>query len=276
MKQIKKNLSWLSQKGNKLFIHTKNPVVVEEERQIWKSFCSKAVDMAFAIKKKDINFVLKNIADTFVIKDSYNDLKMLSNFVSIQNVKIEQIENNTYFIYHENGEWCKIQKEENFYSINFFSNTDYHIFSERKNCLGEILKFLHNYLNEEEEEEEDLDGVSEDQSSLPQFHSQSEWDAYVANQGINPYEEEVDEEERKGIIKWCEEAEGVAIKSAGPDYIIIINKQYVYKLKTYNNNENSLFLMPHSKQEDLVKVGNDEKIIEYLDELLSCIERKIK
>ena len=39
------------------------------------------------------------------------------------------------------------------------------------------------------EEWRELDGVSEDQSSLPQFNTQSDWDAYVANKGINQYEE---------------------------------------------------------------------------------------
>ena len=39
----------------------------------------------------------------------------------------------------------------------------------------------------------DLDGVSEDQSSLPQFDTQDQRDAYVANNGINQYEEVEDE-----------------------------------------------------------------------------------
>ena len=40
------------------------------------------------------------------------------------------------------------------------------------------------------EEWRDLDGVSEDQSSLPQFNTQSDWDDYVASKGINQYEED--------------------------------------------------------------------------------------
>ena len=40
------------------------------------------------------------------------------------------------------------------------------------------------------EEWRDLDGVSEDQSSVPKFNTQSDCDAYVANNGINQYEED--------------------------------------------------------------------------------------
>ena len=40
------------------------------------------------------------------------------------------------------------------------------------------------------EEWKDLDEVSDDQSSLPQFNTQEEWDDHVARNGINQYEEE--------------------------------------------------------------------------------------
>ncbi len=43
------------------------------------------------------------------------------------------------------------------------------------------------------EEWRDLDGVSDDQSSLPQFNTQEQWDDYVASNGINQYEEVEDE-----------------------------------------------------------------------------------
>lgn len=250
MNFFNKSTSWLGHQGNKLFIPTRNPVVRMQEKNLWMRFSKNSVDVAFALRNKDLDTLLGSVADCLTCKKEWDDLKTLSKFIEGNNqLEIADIGNDEYHIYHNNGEWYKIRVENNGqYNIFYFDKKDHNHMKFCAMSLGAVLMDLHKYLSEKEIEKL----IDEDE-----------------------YDDEDNWMREEGIVGWCKRRKGATIKLSPcnnkeypPEYIIILNKQYVFKLKS-NKENNLLYLMPHSKQEDLVKVGSEKEIVEYLEKKLN-------
>ena len=250
MKFLKETTRWLGHQGNKLFIPTRNPAVRMQEKALWMRFSKNSVDVAFALRSKDLDTLLGAVADCLTCKKEWDDLKTLSKFIEGNDqLEIADIGNDEFHIYHNNGEWYKIRVESNGYTIFFFDKDDHNHMKFCAMSLGAVLMDLHKYLSEKEVEKLIDENECNDEDN---------YDDWMRGEGI---------------VGWCKRRTGVAVKLAKyhqeytgdfPDYIIILNKQYVFKLKQ-NEENNLLYLMPHSKQEDLVKVGTEEDIIDYLE-----------
>lgn len=260
MKFLKETTRWLGHQGNKLFIPTRNPAVRMQEKALWMRFSKNSVDVAFALRSKDLDTLLGTVGDSLTCKKEWDDLKTLSKFIEGNDqLEIADIGNDEFHIYHNNGEWYKIRVESNGYTIFFFDKDDHNHMKFCAMSLGAVLMNLHKYLSEKEIKK-----------LIDENNNDDEMDDNYDDQMIE-----------KGVVGWCEETEGVAIKLAVyndgtsinkdfPDFIIILNKQYVYKLKLFCGRY-SLFLMPHSKQENFLLTGTEEKIIEYLQETLKVV-----
>ena len=255
MNKIKKALGWLNREGKKLFIDTKSSAVRTNERLLWLRFSQGGVNTVFALKNKDLDVILGSVADILTIKKEYEDLKTLAKFVEgNSDLEIADTRNNEYHIYHNNGEWYKIRESNGEYVIFFFDAEDQNHIKKNAISLGAVLMDLHHYLSDKKMEEL-ID--------------------YYNNDDEDEYDDEDNWMREEGIVGWCKRRKGATIKLSPcnnkeypPEYIIILNKQYVFKLKS-NKENNLLYLMPHSKQEDLVKVGSEKEIVEYLEKKLN-------
>lgn len=258
MNFFNKSTNWLGHQGSKLFIPTRNPLVQIAEKESWYDIGRSGIDVLFALKDKNINQVLLSVNEIIKAGGQHSTLSQLCRFIDHhKELKIEDIKEvggaNTYTIYNDDGEWYRLKcLTTNTWLINIYYKDDVLVLNEVKESLGSCLTVLDKYLTEKETEKL----IDENE-----YDDEDNYDDWM---------------KKEGIVGWCKRRAGVAVKLAKyhqeytgdfPDYIIILNKQYVYKLKS-NQENNLLYLMPHSKQEDLVKVGAEEDIIDYLEEKL--------